>query len=140
MQVKYLNVLVDRSETAKIPVSIPAWELPVLRYVNPVDCAVKGEFFTEIDDHDFTDPGREYDRLVGKYVADTDTGKAAVAEVYGVGEMGRAALAKAIEAATESAPPAGDELEDHEDPLVALGLKPAPVKQAAPEGATQIDA
>ncbi len=103
--IRYLNVTVQRNELHHQPVTVPAWELPLLESLY-AGVAVTGETFL---DRERPLPEAEYDRLERKYRDFRDdkgdyTGQSVVGEVYGKFAAGLRALEQAINEAVESKP------------------------------------
>jgi hypothetical protein len=98
---KYLNVLVERSEHLAVPEQVPPWVLPILCFMHGEEkVIVQGE--VEVD-RPVPRANPEFERLERCYGADTKTGKAFVAEIYGQLPRGAQELAKAISEATTQA-------------------------------------
>ncbi|MFO7306818.1 MAG: hypothetical protein DIU63_09615 [Proteobacteria bacterium] len=98
---RYVNVMVHRHELHKQPVTVPAWEVPLLESLYAGGVEVQGEVLVN---RPAPDPEAEYDRLERKYREYRDeagdfTGESVVGAVYGRFAQGRNALAKAISSA-----------------------------------------
>lgn len=98
---RYLNVTVHRHELHKQPVTVPAWEVPLLESLY-AGIEVGGE--VEVN-RPAPDAQTEYERLERKYREYRDengdhTGESVVGAVYGRFQQGVNALGRAIADAT----------------------------------------
>jgi hypothetical protein len=100
---KYIKAHVRISELHTQPVTVPAWELPILQIVHSGegDVTVVGENLVDRLPPEAND---EFTRLANRYgntrTEDGSIGVPYVVSVYGQFGIGNAALAKAIAAAT----------------------------------------
>lgn len=139
MSYNYARVFLDRSETTKLIVSIPPWEVPVFAAVNGEEaCRVLPE--KVLVERDLPDADTEYDRLALRYKEDRDSGQPFVALVYGPRSVGVPKLAAEIaKCATDEIAsagiPAGDVGEADSELMASLGLDTVPQIAA---GATPI--
>ena len=121
MSYKYKRIQLVRSETTTFAIDCPPWEVPILAAVNGDDrITVIGETVVR---KPLPDPGVEFDRLATKYKHDPETNRDYVAEVYGVGERGVAALAAEIAKAGQQAdmpPVQTPEYDANDDPMKGL--------------------
>lgn len=97
---RYVKAIVHRHELHKQPVTVPAWEVPLLESLY-AGVEVQGEVLVNRPAPDLE---AEYDRLERKYREYRDeagdfTGESVVGAVYGRFAQGRNALAKAISGA-----------------------------------------
>lgn len=92
---RFVKVLVERSEHLSIPVILGEWEVPILQMIHGVEkVKLSGEF---IDlDRELPSAEAEFDRLSNRYGADVKTEQPFVSMVYGQPPMGTNGLAAAI--------------------------------------------
>lgn len=94
---RYARVSVNRNETSRVSLTIPAWEIPILGLIygdeNVVD---SGEFVESPNEYPAADA--EFDRLSRRYKDNTETSVAFVAAIYGQGPAGIRALQREIDA------------------------------------------
>jgi hypothetical protein len=95
---RYVNVLVERSEHLSIPVTVPEWEVPILQFVHSAERVVINS--TVHRDVEAPRADHEYERLERCYGADVKTERAFVAEIYGQPPIGHKGLEAAIKAAS----------------------------------------
>lgn len=101
---KYVNVLVERSEHLSVPATVPAWEVPVLQIIHGEErVVIRDEVDRKVD---APNEVHEYERLERCYGADVKTERSFVAEIYGQPPLGFAALKRAIASASV---PVGDD-------------------------------
>lgn len=91
---KYAQVALNRSETTKLTISVPPWEVPVMQAVHGSDvCQVVGEVEVR---RELPDADSEFVRLTNRYKDEKKSGQQFVEIVYGVGSRGVEALRKEI--------------------------------------------
>lgn len=121
MAYKYTRVRLHRSETTEMTLDVAPWEVPVLAAVNGADRVTPiGE--TPVNKK-LPDAAAEYDRLAAKYKTDPANGQEFVAQVYGIGARGVAALEKEIakaKAVAKAPPVQTPEYDSKDDPLDGL--------------------
>ena len=139
-KLRYARVFVDKSETTKLEVQVPVWEVPVLADVMGEGITIQDyQWVEKRGKRDFIpDAAAEFDRLANKYGTDAGADKSHVVNAYGGGSFGLEKLAGEIAKNSKESEaeliPAGDV---SDDPFADLGLLDAP---RVAEGATAIEA
>lgn len=92
---RYVKVFLDRDETTKMDVDMPAWEALVFAAVNGHEHCKPMHYFSV--DREMPSAQEEYDRLRAKYRDNSEaSGQSWVSLVYGPGAVGIAKLEKVM--------------------------------------------